>query len=758
MFNRLALALMASASLAPFSAYAQTNTDNRDTGVSSEVIVVTAQKREELLREVPQSVTAVTGETLELLQANSLEEYASRVPGMVATGTQPGNTRLVLRGLNNEGIGASVATYIDETPFGSSTALVNGAALALDFDPFDIERIEVLRGPQGTLYGANAMAGLIKFVTRDPDFEDFELRVRGTGESTEDGEESWAMRASANIPLGGQAGLRVSAFKRSVGGFIDSVEDTNSNGAVDAGEPRNTDDNGVEISGLRATFMLQATDDLSFRVSAFSQEIESENFSQIQYNVSPGPNRTATEPTHGDLLRLGPDFPLGADTTYNVLNATVDWDLGWASLISSSSVGELDQYRLQGDLEQRLDQDLTQDKFTQEIRLASPSSDRFEWMLGYYYTQENGLIHQYLDAAGLVESLGFTSVLAGIFEITEQEVLDLSTIDLTVDSEYTEHAFFGEGTYKFTPQFDLTVGARYAQNDQRVIQGASSNPVSDFLFGLVGGDETSTEEVTTFSISPRLRPSDRTMVYARVASGFRPGGPNLLVTGSAIPSTFDSDTLVNYELGVKTDIIDNLLRLDASVFHIDWKDIQLLVAEDTPGGLLSGNSNGGAAISEGVEWTATLTPFSGFSVLWSGAYTDARLDGEQPANSVLRLREGDSLPFSPKWSSAIDVDYEWVAFGDTRAYVGGGANYVGDQMSDFALIFDDPTDLVQIELPSYTLIDLRAGLRFENATLELFARNIGDERAPVRMGPSADFGQAAVLRPRTIGVSLSATF
>ena len=155
-----------------------------------EEIIVTAQKREERLRDVPQSVTALTAQSIERLQVNDFSDYVTRVPGLTADTSQPGSTRLTLRGLNAGGVASTIGTYVDETPFGSSSGLANGAVLAPDLDPFDVERIEVLRGPQGTLYGASTLGGLLKFVTRAPSPEELEFRVQATGESTEDGDES----------------------------------------------------------------------------------------------------------------------------------------------------------------------------------------------------------------------------------------------------------------------------------------------------------------------------------------------------------------------------------------------------------------------------------------------------------------------------------------------------------------------------------------------------------------------------------------
>src|SRR5262249_58858446 len=189
MLSRIALALVASASMLPMAAQAQeTNSDNN--AVATEEIVVTAQKREELLRDVPQSVSAITGDTLQRVQANDFSDYVGRIPGMVQTSSQAGETRLTLRGLDTSGVASTIGTYIDETPFGSSTALANGAILAIDLDPYDVQRVEVLRGPQGTLYGASTLGGLVKFVTVDPT-QNFEGRLSATAEATADGDPTY---------------------------------------------------------------------------------------------------------------------------------------------------------------------------------------------------------------------------------------------------------------------------------------------------------------------------------------------------------------------------------------------------------------------------------------------------------------------------------------------------------------------------------------------------------------------------------------
>jgi outer membrane receptor protein involved in Fe transport len=249
------------------------------------------------------------------------------------------------------------------------------------------------------------------------------------------------------------------------------------------------------------------------------------------------------------------------------------------------------------------------------------------------------------------------------------------------------------------------------------------------------------------------------MIYARIATGYRPGGPNILGVPSVIPPTFDPDQTTNYEVGVKTDLIDGVLTLDASVFHVDWTDIQLLVFD----GVVAGNANGGGAESQGAEWSATWTPSDALTIAWSGAYLDAQLtDDTDPI--VVGGVAGDPLPYAPEWASTLDVTYEWTVFGDATAHAGGAWRYVGEQSTGFPGVGGILFGADQIELPSYNLLDLRTGVDFDRFSVELFAKNVTDERAVTQFGglgttlPDAPNGAAVLVRPRTIGVALTANF
>lgn len=725
MFGRFALALMASASMLPASALAQDALD-----VSDE-IVVTAQKREETVREVPQSVTAITAETFERLQANNLQDYVGRVPSMAATGSiaEPGTTSVVLRGISAGGGTSSTATYVDETPYGFSVGLVGrGAQMTPDLDPFDLSRLEVLRGPQGTLYGASAMGGVVRFVTQDPVAGEFSGMARASVENTEGGEASYAARIGLNIPLGDQAGLRLSGFRRDEGGYIDDV----------TGPYVQDDANSSQTEGFRAKFILHATDDLTFRISTAQQEFTGDTDSGVDFNFPatiaslgvPLPESTPVPTPTGGALEHDRNFALPASVTNQIHNITVDWDLGWASLLSSTSYADYENQSLKDAtafVGGAMEDDFNSDKTTQELRLVSPGVEHgFDWIAGVYYTQEAGALSQ------TIASGPFAGSNASVF------------------SDYEEVAGFGTLTYHFSREFDVSAGARYAQST------SSAAILGSGIFAGISGEDESSDDVTTWSTSARWRPGDQTMIYARVATGWRAGGPNLPF--APFPATYQPDTLINYELGIKTDIIPNLLRVDLALFRIDWEDMHSFITN----GAFGGNGNADTATSQGLEWDATLTPMDGLTVRWSGAYTQAELTADAPTVNGLDTLgpqglDGAPLPYSPEWASTLAIDYTWTAFGDAEAYIGGDIRYTGDRVGAFTTA--TPFGLFsRVELPAYTLVDLRAGVDFDRFDVGLFARNITNDDSPVSFGGSFAAPQAGVPRPRTIGVQVTARF
>ena len=729
--------------LAPVSAaMAQTSPDTKraSTGTESpDDIIVTAQKREQLLIDVPQSISVVSGAALERQQATNFKDYLKLVPGLQLNQSTPGFGRLVLRGLNTGGVASTVAVYQDETIFGSSTGLVNGAILAGDFDTFDIARIEVLRGPQGTLYGANALGGILKFVTNKPDTTRIEARGRASVEATEGGGESYMGSAVLNVPLGDKLAVRASGFYRNLGGFIDSVGTDGSDVAKEINQSKSY--------GGRASLLFKPVDDFSIQLSAYLQNLDVKASDSV--DADPMTGITA----YGTLTQsqFVPEF---SDIRYRVYSGILDYDFGFASLVSATSYSTLrqnfrsDYTPIYGALVEGVfgvpnnffqDQTTKVDRFTQEVRLESGKSDVFEWLVGGFYTHEKGLIDQTFVAS----TPGTVTPIAGL------PLLGIAQLN----SRYEEIAGFANGTLHLGSRFDVTVGGRYSHNRQRVDQSADG--------ALAGGPLTlptarSKEGVFTYSVAPQFKISDNVSTYARVAKGFRPGGPNSLTPG-APPElrTFKSDSVISYEVGVKAQTADRTFSIDAAAFRVDWKNIQVFGSI----GLYNLNFNGKRARSQGFEFTATLKPTPGLTASLNGAYTDAKLRDDTPPE--VGGLAGDKLPYTPPYSVAANVDYQWALGGTTEAYVGASIRSLSSQPATFNRGLRDANGR-QPSMRGYEVVDLRAGVTKGPYSLEIYAKNLNNSDGKTSLDYNGNvplgLADAGVIRPRTIGITLGAGF
>ncbi|HEX7011307.1 MAG TPA: TonB-dependent receptor [Steroidobacteraceae bacterium] len=701
-------------------------------------IIVTAQKRTEALIEVPQSVTVVGGDVLERQQAANFQDYLKLVPGLQLSQSTPGVGRLVMRGINTGGVASTVGVYVDETPFGSSSGLVNGAILAADFDTFDMQRIEVLRGPQGTLYGASSLSGVLRFVTNPPETDGFDARARVGVETVEHGDTGHSALGMVNVPLSDSFAVRGVGYYRKLGGFIDSIGTAGSDIAEDINES--------ESYGGRLSMLYRPSDAFSLRLTAMTQNIETLASSSVESD----PNTLDTLYSNLSQSRFVPEF---TDVKYRVYNATMDIDLGFATLTSATSYNDFESpFRsdltaqfspvlepIFGPNEFMTEQTTAYDKFTQELRLASAPNETFEWLVGVYYTREDGDIIQHLEA-----------LIPGTLDpIPGQPVLG----DLSLASEYEEIAGFVSGTIHFSERFELTLGGRYSENDQNAKQNA---------IGLFAGGETSfptatsSEDVFTWSIAPRLEISDHASFYVRAATGFRPGGPNVLPPGATdVPRTYGSDELTSYEVGFKVESANRAYTLDVAAFHIDWEDVQL-AAQVNDFGV---NINGGDATSEGVEFTATARLATGFSVGLNGAYTDAKLEDDTPA--ISGGLKGDGLPFTPEYSLGLNAEYEWPVGAQAMAYVGGSLRYLSDQTASYDLDFRTANGR-QREIPSYEVLDLTAGVDFGRFSIELYGKNVTDSDGRTSVGTVGTVPNGAiatgVIRPRTIGLMFGVGF
>ena len=518
MHRHLGLGLVAAASTLALAAAAaaQTGTTGQTTAQQTAAqqpapgnanVVVTANLREERLRNVAQSVSVVTAQKVEQLQAFNFADYVKFVPGLTLVESAPGEDQLILRGLNAGGDASTVAVYIDETPYGSTSGLANGTLLPPDIDAFDMQRIEVDKGPQGTLYGASTLGGLLKFVTNPPDPSRLAAEAEVTGDEVEN-QGGWAVKGMVNVPLGSDAAFRIVGSDAGNPGFIDDavrhLSDVN-----DSGE-----------QGVRGEFLWQPTSAVTVRLTAIGQNFAENdlNDEDLVLNAATGVPIEPLTPLYGSL-KNGRVIS-GFDHIQNrIYNGTVDWNLGWSTLTSSTSYGTYNSQTL-ADTTLLFNTDekasLVVDKFTEEDRLASPTGQPLEWLAGFFYTRETADLDQRVLGLGAPFGAG-----------TQVELANLTSF-------YEEEAGFGTVTYHFTPQFDLAVGGRYAHNDQ------NSTTFENVLGAMITQPGASSDSSFTYSVAPRWKPTPDTTVYARIASGYQPGGPNDVAVGApnAVPRTF----------------------------------------------------------------------------------------------------------------------------------------------------------------------------------------------------------------------------
>ena len=685
-------------------------------------IIVTAQKREERIQDVPISISVVDQEQILGSGASQLVDYAAYVPGFqVDNAGSPGRSTLSLRGVAPIGPSATVGIYLDDAPIGSSGIYNRSQVFTLDLLPYDIERLEVLRGPQGTLYGASSIGGLLKYVTVQPNLDRMSARAGSEIFDIAHGDGlGWGVNLLVNVPVvKDQLAVSASYSRRDTPGFIDNIL---------TGED---DVNDAVQKGGRLAVLWQPDPNLTVQLSALKQSVDSDNFS-IAYE---GPGNTPLAPGAA-FLSTNSQLPEPFKSDFQFYSGKIAYDFGFAELSSTTSYSKLDiletsdASRVFGVIWGGLaifPASLEQKKWTEEIRLTSASSNRFEWMLGLFYTDEDNshdqIVHAF-DASG--------------------EVLDAFDpfAIVALPNKYKEYAVFGNATYKFSDRFHLTGGLRWARNEQTFSQ-VTQIP----LLGLdIGGPGESEEDVLTFSISPQFNINRDAMVYARVASGYRPGGPNVALPG--FPSTVDAETVTSYEAGLKARLLDRMVSIDAALFLLDWNDLQ--VGQAFANGI-NGLVNAGTARSKGFEGSLLVYPAPGLTLGGNIAYSDATCTQTTP-----NCTNGDRLPGIPRWSGALTASYDFPVSGMVEGHFGGALRMVGDRIS---AVESDP---LSIPVDGYTSLDLNASVTFDRKwTLRAYARNLFDAEGRITSNSATTnpgFISTVPLQPRTIGLAAEVSF
>jgi iron complex outermembrane receptor protein len=722
----LCITMMSCPVLPSFSAPVDASSDK---GSELQEIVVTAEKRIENLLDVPISISVLSGERLEAMRSDSLADFANYVPGLsIQSGGSPGQRTIVLRGLNtgySQAVTATlVATYIDDEPFGGTSGVARAGQYGLDLMPYDIERVEVLKGPQGTLYGADAMGGIVKYSLRKPDLTEFEARVGSDLQYVDHGAGPGAGgRASVNIPIVTDTlGLRISGFYQHNPGFVDNVG-TRINGSNDSTE-----------KGGRATLLWKATDKLAVQATVLAQDINADDEAGVTFD------ETTKRPLYGADKRFT-YFPEPYTQTVRDYSLHLDWDVDFATLTSSTSYSQLSGER---------DFDLTSPyyvpgypaaindfhvldsvhKFTEEARLTSSEAQPVQWMFGGLYTRE------VLDENDYWPAFSAPGVpLPSPYDLLIQE---------TLPSVFRERAVFSNVTYSPIDHFDISGGARYAQNDGALCGG--------YVFGLYAfppGPIPCTSRPyqgkVTWMANSRYHLNQDAMFYIRAATGYRPGGGCIGcgIPELHVPDFYYSDSLTSYEGGFKGEFMDHRLQVDTSIYWINWNNIQLQVPNNGHPYL----GNGGSAISRGLELTTAYALTRYLRLDATLAFTDAHLTQDAPAAGGAN---GDALPVTPRWTGSLSASYTRPLDDRKSLLFGGGYSYRDGIVNQFA------SSGSPLPIGPQNIVDLYAGLKMDHVTMRLYGKNVFNNESYTGLLYAVDLTKPVFvpIQPRTIGLSV----
>ncbi len=767
-----------------------------------EQIIVTAQKRASALQDVPFSVGAATEQQIRDSGSTNIVDLSRNFAGLTITDLGPGQSQVAIRGISAGqvvrdlvgGVKEAVGVYLDESA-------ISQALFTPDLDLFDLERFEVLRGPQGTLFGAGSSAGTVRYITRQPQLGQFEGAAEAGAYTGTDSDFGYNLRGVVNLPMADTAALRVVGYYNEMAGFIDSVY---------PGRGVREDVNGGEKMGARVALLLQPNENLSITPRIVYQKLETDGYPRIDvYNILGNPF-TTTQPAvnpgeRGQVTQIRE----GIDDELTLADVVVNWGLGGVTLTSVTSYTDRDVVvlrdasQLTGSVtisfagafppaatpaEVRLNSpliDTTQLKtFSQEVRLASDGGDAFEWLVGAFYQdidREYGQnlptpgYDQFLTSHGLPPSSGFNAPANTPY---------FSQVPFT----FKQFAVFGEGTYRFSDQWSVTGGLRYYDFDEDrflTFAGAFADVGYTRQPGSTSSDGFSPRVIVAFE------PNDDVLLSAQVARGFRLGGINDplnvglctaqdLTTFSGQPD-FEDEKVTNFEVGAKTLLADGRVTFNAAVFFSDIDDLQVIADAGSCSSRIVLNAQA-ESIGAEVELFARPNPSwdLGLSATWVQAeITETRLSASgQP---IAGIRDGNRLPTSPEFQASASATYSWPfsatmeGFANfTFQHVGSSFTQLADQEPGVGCVgcpgapgffnFGNPTInsfTFDPELPSYQIGNLRFGLKKDEWEAALYVNNVWDERAFLSLDRERGFrARVGYLTnmPRTYGVSLRMNF
>jgi iron complex outermembrane recepter protein len=782
--------------------------------VAIQEVVVTAQKRVANLQDVPFSVSATSQDQIRNSGAGDIVDLARNIAGFTVADLGPGQSQMAIRGISSgqvirdqPGLKEQVGVYLDESP-------ISVALFTPDLELFDLDRFEVLRGPQGTLFGSGSEAGTVRYITRQPQLGKTEILTDASFEDVAHGDEGGFMRAALNLPFADTVAARLVAYWHHLPGFIDAIQ-------PGGGVKKSVNDG--DRSGARLAFLIKPNDAFSITPRIMFQKLETNGYPRVDlYNILGNPY-TTTQPavTIGSLRQftqqregLTDDFTLG--------DLKIDYNLGAMTLTSITSYTDRkvlvlrDASQLTGSVTfdvggspaiVRLNSPLYDrtklNVFSEEVRLASNGNDQLQWLVGGFFQHVDRRYGQNLPTPGY-------DAFSRTLPVGDLSGADSAATDAPPDTPFysnlsyrlKQYAAFGEATWHFTNQWALTGGLRYYKfNEDKdllfggvfaaptVIPGSvtAANPN-----GILGSIPASTNSNGT---SPRLilsyKATDDVTFNVQAARGFRLGGINDPIN---LPLCSATDKLIfgnqqnwkdektwNYEVGAKTQWLDRRVTLNISAFYADIKDLQ---ANTTAGSCSSRIVfNVPTARSEGIEAELFARPTVNWDFGVSATVIDAKLTSSVIAPSTGKvvggLADGARLPTAPKTQAVGSVGYTVPMLGSTDFFANFTIQYVGSSFSQFEqeqpgfgqiggagdpnaarlIAFGGPLTVSQInfnsQLPSYTLANLRFGLKTERWQAAAYINNIADKNAELALdyerGRSARVGYLTN-QPRTIGV------
>ena len=756
-----------------------------------EEIIVTAQKRSENLQDVPISITALDNTKLNQLGISDFNEYLAMLPSVSYKDVGPSTATIYMRGASDGGDGnasgsqPSVGLYLDEVPL---TAI----AANVDVHIYDIERIEALAGPQGTLYGASNQSGTLRIITNKPDTQEFSAGFDVGGASTDGGAGSYSIEGCVNAPLSDKAAIRLVAWNIEEGGWIDNVPGTRtyvlkdlvSTATLTNANFVGNDQNELTKSGLRAALKVDLNDTWTGTVGVLYQKQETEG----TWDHDPGPLNPRSDTIYarfdpGATRAIGLHTPAGegkiqrfnADTSDEDFvqgSWTLEGELGNANLIYAGAYMDRDveyqaDYSAYGvyqyfvpyyacdysydctTLNEFYTEKNNYERQTHELRLASLAEDRLHYTVGAYFTE---ITHTYLQQW---HQPGMSPAL---------EVGGGATVYFRTDQKRTDQqtALFGELTYDLTDSFSITGGLRYFENESELAGVVGWGPGQDFGTGQADRDLPVNLKISDsdsiFKVGATWRLTDDHMVYVTVSEGYRPGGinrdPGLLITAGT--QTWVPDTITNYEFGWKTTGMDGRLRFNGAVFFADWDDIQFTIYEFGLSACCGNVYNLSTAEMQGIEVDATLLVSDGWTISAGAAYVDAETTADfiLPSGN-LSVPTGTALPNVPEFKANVSTRFEFD-LGNLNAYGQLTYQYTGSTFNQ--IVAGNPTDLSfwneRQKQDSYQNLNIRAGIDQDKWGVDVYINNVTDEVAQLYIQPRPYEQSITTNRPLTFGAKL----